>query len=148
MPDLKMPNVNKVTLAARLTRDPEMKHTNSGHSICSLGLASSRKYKTAGGEQREETLFINCKVWAKSGEWCAEHLKKGYPVYVEARLTMNEWTNAGGETKRIIELNADNVQALTWENSNGNNLAGGGERPVAAIQQSNEPAYDDDDMPF
>lgn len=147
MPDLKFPSINKVTISARLTRDPEMKHTASGHSICSMGLASSRKYNTASGEPREETLFINCKVWAKSGEWCAEHLKKGYPVYVEARLCMNEWTTAEGETKRIIELNADNVQALTWENTNGNNLAGGGERPVAAIRQTNEPEGGDD-LPF
>ena len=143
MADLRLPNINKVTIAARLTRDPEMKNTKSGINICSLGLAQSRKYKTKAGEEREDTVFINCTVWDRSGVWCSENLKKGDPVYVEARLSMNEWTTAEGDTRRIIELNANDVQALSWREQ----LAGGGERPKAAIRQVEEPASDDD-MPF
>ncbi len=149
MSDLKLPNINKVTIAGNLTRDPELKHTAGGHSICTLGIAYNNKYKTASGDLREETVYINCKVWAKSGEWCAEHLKKGYPVYVEARLSMNEWQDKeSGATRRTIELNADRVQALTWENSNGNNLAGGGERPREVVSGEVSEPIPEDDIPF
>ena len=68
MSDLRMPDLNKVSLAGRLTRDPELRYIPSGTAVCELGLAVSRKYRTKEGEQREWTLFINVKCWGKKAE--------------------------------------------------------------------------------
>ena len=143
MADLKMPKINKVMMAGRLTRNPEVRDVG-GTKLCKLGMAVSDKYKTKSGEEKEETVFINVTVWGGGAEYCGKYLKKGYPVLVTGSITQNEWQDAtSGETKRVLEIKADmygGVQQLTFENSN----AGGGE-------QKDEPEVDNvagDELPF
>ena len=126
MADLRMPDINHVTLAGRLTRDPELRYIASGSAVCKLGLAVSRKYKTKSGETREETLFVNVTVWGPSGEWCGEHMKKGAPVLVEGSLKSNEWEDKNtGQKRTAIDINANRVQSLAWEDR-GDQQGGGG----------------------
>ena len=137
--ELKMPDINTVMIAARLTRDPELKALPGGASVCKLGVAHNKRFKTATGEDREETVFLNVTAWAKQGEWCAEHLKQGYPVIITGRLSQNSWTDkTSGENKTVTEITAHSVQSLTWDGSRGNTSAGGGEH---------EP-IPEDDIPF
>ena len=70
-------NVNKVTLAGRLTRDPETRYTNSGTAITDMSLAVSRFYKTEAGETRDETDFIDVTAFGRSAEIIQKHLHKG-----------------------------------------------------------------------
>ena len=126
MSDLRMPDINKVSLAGRLTRDPELRYIASGTAVCKLGLAVSRKFKTKTGETREDTLFINVTVWGQSGEFCNEYMKKGTPVMVEGRLSSNEWEDKNtGQKRSTIEVTADRVQSLAWEDRGGQ--GGGGQ---------------------
>lgn len=137
--ELKIPDVNEVRLAGRLTRDPELKYIANGTALCKLGLAVNKKYTTKAGDKREETLFMNVTVWGKSAEWCVEHLKKGYPVLVSGRLTQNEW-ELDGEKRTSIEVNADRVQCLRWE-SNGRDYTNVQERTI-------EEPIPEDSIPF
>lgn len=141
MPDLKMPDINRVQIAGNLTRDPELIQTGSGKTVCKIGIAQNRKY----GE-REEVLYINATCWEKQAEWCGQHLKKGYPVYIEGRLRQNEWQDRqSGETRRTIEITADRIQQLSWEN-----IAGGGEpKPKPKKREVSDDDVDfGDDLPF
>jgi len=113
--NLRMPDMNRVTIAGHLTRDPELKHVGSGTALCKLGLACNRRYKLKDGEQREETLFINVTVWGKAAEYVAENLSKGRPVLVEGRLKSDEWEDKDtGKKRSAIEISADKVQSLDW----------------------------------
>ena len=144
MTDLRMPDLNKVYLAGRLTRDPELRYIQSGTALCKLGLAVSRKYKTKDGEQREDTLFINVTCWRGTAEYVGENFRKGRPVLIEGRLTSSEWEDKStGQKRTAIEINADRVQSLDWEDR------GGGARPSkpAAKSVSEEPVPEDD-IPF
>jgi len=141
MSDLRMPDINMVMEAGRLTRDPELQFIANGTALCKLGLAVSRKYKTKEGSPKEETLFVNVTVWGKSAEWVNGHIKKGYPVMVQGRLTSNEWEDkTTGQKRTAIEITADRVQQLNWDNLNGDSSSG-------SQGEIGEPSQEDD-IPF
>ena len=120
--ELKMPDMNKVMLAGRLTRDPELRFVQSGQALCKLGLAVSRKYKDKQGNPKEETLFINVICWNKTAEYVAENFRKGRPVIIEGKLKSDEWEDKNtGQNRTSIEVQADRVQAMDWEDKGDDN---------------------------
>lgn len=149
MSDFRMPDVNKVILAGRLTRDPELRYLPSGMAVCKLGLAVSRFYKSKDGEKREETMFINVTTWGKTAEYTNEYLRKGRPVLVEGQLRSNDFEDKSGQKRTVIEVNAERVQQLDWGDKAGGapSGGGGGGRPQPrTIEEPMPPA--DDDIPF
>lgn len=151
MSDFRMPDVNKVFLAGRLTRDPELRYLPSGMAVCKMGLAVSRFYKTKDGEKREETMFINVTTWGKTAEYNNEYLRKGRPVLVEGQLRSNEFEDKSGQKRTTIEITAERVQQLDWGDRPGGSGApsssGGGSKPAPrAIEEPIPPA--DEDIPF
>lgn len=142
MADLRMPDMNKVFLAGRLTRDPELRYIPSGTAVCKLGLAVSRKYRTKSGEQREETLFVDVTCWDKTAEFVGENFHKGRPIMIEGRLKMDEWEDKNtGQKRTKIEINADRVQSLDWEDR------GTAQTSKPAPRAIEEPVPEDD-IPF
>jgi single-strand DNA-binding protein len=142
MSDLRMPELNKVFLAGRLTRDPELRYLSSGTPLCRMGLAISRNYKTREGERREDTTFIDVVAWRGTAEYCGENLKKGRPIMVEGWLRMDEWEDKNtGQKRSKIEVQADRIQTLDWDSSGG----GAGSKP--APREIEEPVPEDD-VPF
>jgi len=154
MADLRMPDLNKVLLAARLTRDPEARVLPNGTALCKLGLAHSRKFRTKEGEQKEETLFINATCWGKTAEYVRDHYKKGRPVLVEGRLKFDEWEDkASGQKRSTIEITAERVEGLDWEDRGGagGGGGGGGSRGGGGRSSSSGPSDEpppEDDIPF
>lgn len=145
MSDLRMPDVNRVILVGRLTRDPELRYLPSGVAVCKLGIAVSRFTKTREGERREETMFMNVETWEKTAEYCGQHLKKGRPILVEGRLRSNDWEDKNtGQKRTSIEVRAERVQQLDWDESSGGG-AGATTRP--APREIEEPVPEDD-IPF
>lgn len=106
-----MPNLNKVFLMGHLTRDPEIRHTPKGTAVGDLGLAVNSSYKTADGQTKEETCFCSVVVWGRQAETCKEYLFKGSPVFVEGRLTLEQW-ESNGEKKMKTRVRAERVQFL------------------------------------
>lgn len=111
-----MASFNKCVLIGNLTRDPETRTTASSASVCSFGLAVSRKYRQ-GDETKEETCFVDISVWGKQGEACAKYLKKGSPVLVEGRLSYRQWETSEGQKRNKLEVVALDVQFLGGKNS-------------------------------
>ena len=144
MSDLRMPDLNRVFLAGRLTRDPELRYLPSGTPMCPMRIAVSRNFKTREGEQREETVFVDVVAWRGTAEYCGENLKKGRPIMVEGRLRANEWEDKNtGQKRSKIEVQADRIQTLDWDSDSGG--GGGSSRP--APREIEEPVPEDD-VPF
>jgi single-strand DNA-binding protein len=106
--------LNKVLLIANLTRDPEARRTNSGTSVCKLGLAVNRRYKDSHGNTKDDTTFIDCDVWGNSADFCRDYLRKGNRVMVEGRLKMDSWEDrTTGQKRSRLGVTAENVQNLS-----------------------------------
>ncbi|MDZ4859880.1 MAG: single-stranded DNA-binding protein [Candidatus Hydrogenedentes bacterium] len=152
MSDFRMPDVNKVFLAGRLTRDPELRYIPSGMAVCKLGLAVSRFYKSKDGEKREETMFINVTTWGKTAEFVNEYLRKGRPVMVEGNLRSNDFEDKTGQKRTVIEVTAERVQQLDWGDRSGGGGAGGesggsGSKPAPRTIEEPMPVAEED-IPF
>lgn len=96
-----MASLNKVFLIGNLTRDPEVRYIPSGTAVSDLRLAVNRKFRSASGEDREETCFVDVVVWGRQAETCGEYLSKGSPLLVEGRLQYDEWEKEGQRNSRI-----------------------------------------------
>lgn len=105
-----MSNFNKVILMGNLTKDPELRYTPQGIPVSELGLAVNREYKLQSGEKRKETLFIDVTVWRKQAELCCQYLRKGSPIFIEGRLTLDSWETQEGQKRTKIRVVADNFQ--------------------------------------
>ena len=103
---------NKVILLGNLTRDPELRHLDSGTAVARLGLAVNRSYSTRDGDRQEEVCFIDVDVWDRMAENCAEYLRQGSKVLVEGRLTFDQWETESGEKRSKHRVRAQSVQFL------------------------------------
>ncbi len=106
-----MASFNKVLLMGNLTRDPEVRYTPGGQAVADLRMAVSRRFRSADGQDREETCYVNVTVWAKQAETCGQYLKKGSPAFVEGRLKFDEWEKDGQKFNRLSVV-AERVQFL------------------------------------
>ena len=109
MPDLKIPDLNSVTVVGRLTRDPELRNLASGSTVCELGIAND-----TGFGDKKKTNWLNVVTWNKSAEWCAANLKKGAPILVEGRIETDEYETKAGEKRTKTKITAHRVQSLSW----------------------------------
>jgi single-strand DNA-binding protein len=152
-------NINRVVLTGNLTRDPELRSTQSGLSVCSLRIASNtRRKNNATGEWEDKPNFFDVTVWGAQGENCARFLAKGRPVAIDGRLEWREWEDReSGAKRQAVDIIADAVQFLGGREEG---QGGGGGftprsdvpvnqsdfQPVAAPAGNNGAA--DDDIPF
>ncbi len=107
-----MYSLNRATILGNCTRDPEMRQTASGQSVCSFGVATNRTWTDAAGQKQEAADFHNVVVWAKLAEICSQYLSKGKKVYVEGRLQTRQWDGQDGTKRTTTEIVAENVIIL------------------------------------
>lgn len=99
--------LNKGILMGRLTRDPELRHTQSGTAVCSFTLAIDRDRKDANGEK--QTDFIDCVAWNKQAEFVAQWFSKGMMTIVVGRIQSRKWQDQNGNNRTAIEINCEDV---------------------------------------
>lgn len=99
-----MRSVNKVILIGNLTRDPELRETETGQKVTTFGLATNRQWTTSGGEKKASAEFHECVAWANLAEICAKYLKKSKLVYVEGYLKTRSWETPEGVKKFKTEI--------------------------------------------
>ncbi|HVC85106.1 MAG TPA: single-stranded DNA-binding protein [Solirubrobacteraceae bacterium] len=108
-----MATINRVVLVGNLTRDPELRSTPNGSSLCRLRVACSTSWRNKDtGEFDERPNYFDVTVFGASGEACARFLTKGRPVAVDGRLEWHEWTTTEGENRQAVGILADSVQFL------------------------------------
>ncbi|MHC4982079.1 MAG: single-stranded DNA-binding protein [Planctomycetota bacterium] len=152
-----MANYNRVILMGNLTRDPQMSYLPSQTPVVEFGLAVNRRWRGQDNQQREETCFIDCRLFGKQAETFNQYMSKGRPVLVEGRLHFDTWEGKDGVKRskhRVI------VERFAFV---GAPPAGAGRQQPAAPRQAEEsrqpsledsepssPEPDDagDDIPF
>lgn len=139
--------LNKVFIMGRLTRDPELRRTQTGTAVASFTLAVDRDYKDKSSGERG-TDFIDCVAWRQAGEFISKYFTKGRMAVVEGRLQVRDWTDQHGNKRRSTAVVVDQVyfgdskkEAASEGNANERNL------PPAQQQEYNE-ADDDGELPF
>jgi single-strand DNA-binding protein len=150
-------NINRVVMTGNLTRDPEMRTTPSGTSVCSLRIASNTRRKDGSGNWVEKPNFFDVTVWGKQGENAAKYLAKGRPVALDGRLEWREWEDKEGNKRQAVDIIADSVQFLGSREGGGGSSSGssqaGGDgdfgAPAGGGGDFGVPAGgQDDDIPF
>lgn len=99
--------LNKIIIMGRLTRDPELRRTQSGTAVTSFSIACDRDFKSQSGEK--ETDFIDVVAWRNTAEFVSKYFAKGRMAVVEGRLQIRDWTDREGGKRRSAEVVADNV---------------------------------------
>lgn len=101
-------SINKATLVGNVTKDPEIKYTQSGKAVCSIDIATNRSVKKNDGYVDVPT-FHRAIVWEKLAEFIAKTLVKGDKVYVDGRIDHREYENKQGQKVRVTEIIAESV---------------------------------------
>ena len=99
--------LNKIFIMGRLTRDPELRRTQSGTAVTSFSLAVDRDFKSQSGEK--ETDFIDVVAWRSTAEFVSKYFTKGRMAVVEGRLQIRDWKDKDGNNRRSAEVVADNI---------------------------------------
>lgn len=146
--------MNKVILIGRLTRDPELRYTQSGSAVCNFTLAVDRPFTSQSGER--EADFIDIVVWNKAAENVAKYMAKGRQVAVDGRLQIRSYEANDGSRRWRSEVIANNVEFLgsTGGNQGGQNYGNQSYQQPKADNQGmddfigEEVVFSDDDLPF
>lgn len=162
-------DLNKAMIIGRLTRDPELKTTPAGVSVCQIGLATNFVYTNQQtGQKVENVEYHNVVLWRKLGEIASQYLKKGQRVYIEGRLQTRSWDDQQtGKKAYKTEIIADNMIMLDGGRGDGSSTggyaaagAGAGATAGGAAAPQSENAYEElptiqqgedinvDDIPF
>lgn len=99
--------LNRIIVMGRMTRDPELRRTNSGTAVASFTVVVDRDFKSQAGEKG--TDFIDVVVWRNTAEFVSKYFSKGRMAVVEGRLQLRDWTDKNGNKRRSAEIVADNV---------------------------------------
>jgi single-strand DNA-binding protein len=153
-------NINRVIITGNLTRDPELRSTNAGLSICKLGIAvNGRRKNPSTGDWEDKPNFFRVTVFGTQADRCNEYLRKGRPVAIDGRL---EWSQYEREGQKIesIDIIADSVQFLGSREDSGSSNGNGFSSSVRAAESdvpidsgdfqpaAVSPGAADDDIPF
>jgi single-strand DNA-binding protein len=115
-------SVNQVILLGNLTRDPELRQTPSGQSVCSFSLALNRAYKAQNGEWQEATDYIDIVAWGPLGERVSQYLSKGRRALVQGRIQSRSWEKDGQKHSKVEVLAND----VTFVDGRGEGSSEGG----------------------
>src|SRR3954463_15279855 len=105
-------NINRVVLTGNLTRDPELRSTQGGTSVCSLRIATNSRRKDASGTWVEKPNYFDVTVFGAQGDNCAQYLSKGRPVAVDGRLKWREYATQDGAKRQSVDIITESVQFL------------------------------------
>lgn len=154
-------SLNKVLLIGNLTRDPEMRYTNSGAPVVTFGMATNKSWKDSDGETKELAEFHNLVAWNKMAEICQQLLAKGMKVYIEGSLNTRSWEGDDGVTRYKTEIRVDEMILLDSKGKEGagieEDMQGGQEKKEApakeeAPEEESEESKEEDpleeDLPF
>ena len=128
---------NKVIMIGNLTRDIELKYIPSGAAVAKSAIATSHKYKTQTGEQKEEVCFLDFNVFGKQAEILNQYVRKGSKVMLEGRLVFEQWTAQDGSNRSRHSLRVENFKFLDSKSDSNNGGQQGGYNQGGQQPQNN-----------
>jgi single-strand DNA-binding protein len=143
---------NKIVLIGNLGRDPELRYTPQGDAVCDFSIAVNDRKRDKSGEYQDVTTWFRVTTWRKLAENASKYLAKGRQVYVEGRLTVDEWQDRDGKDRFTLGVTASEMQFLGG--NRGDEMSSGGDNvddfndstKSDASSAPSSPA--DDDIPF
>ncbi len=148
---------NKIIIVGNLGRDPELRYTPQGTAVCNLSVATTEKKRDKAGELQDVTTWFRVTLWRNQAENASKYLTKGSQVYVEGRLSVEEWTDREGGNRYTLEVQGTDMHFIGRSRSEGYSGDETGEAEFAGPSSrasSDEPAPQaaraaaDDDIPF
>ncbi len=156
---------NKVVLVGNLTRDVEVRYSQGGAAIGKVGIATSHKWKSQTGEQKEEVMFIDLTFFGRTAEIANQYLHKGSKVLIDGRLVLEQWTAQDGTKRSKHSITVESMKMLDSKGDNAGGGYNGGQQgggysqpaPSQAPAPQSEPApahqvpeidIDEDEIPF
>jgi single-strand DNA-binding protein len=156
-----MASYNKVILMGNLTRDIELRYTQSNQAVATIGLAVNRQFRTADGQMKEEVCFVDCDAWGKTAETMSKYLSKGRPVFIEGRLRLDQWQDKEGQKHSRLKVVIENFKFIDSKPGGAGDgpsprpvvrtAGNGAPAPAAAPTPADGPAYEpiqEEDIPF
>lgn len=143
--------MNKIFLIGNLTRDPELRTTPNGYTVCTFGLAVNRRRKVEG---QPEVDFFNVNAWRQLGETAAKYLSKGRKICVVGTLQIRTYDAADGTKRTVVDVEADDIEFLPNANQSGEGRPAGVPAATPAAPTGFAPAetgftqVDEDELPF
>jgi len=141
-----MANFNKVMLIGNLTRDPQLSYTPNQTAVVDFGLATNRRWTGQDGSQRDETCFVDCRMFGKRAEVVNKYCKKGNSLFVEGRLTFDSWEAQDGSKRSKLRVTVENFEFIGGGSGGGGQNQGG--QGAGAAYQGSQQQAGDDDIPF
>jgi len=138
-------DLNRVILIGRLTRDPELRQTNTGTAYCRFSIANNKNY-TVNGEKKEEVSFFNCVAWSGLADVIGKYFQKGKQIAIEGRLRQHTWEDQEGKKQSAVEVVVENFNFIGG--NSGNQSGDFNESDAGTPSPSTPPIMDDDDTPF
>lgn len=136
----RVPELNLIIVSGRLTRDPDIRMTQKGSTVCSFSIANNRSYMDPStNEWKDEVAYMSVTAFAGLADRLKERIKKGTPVIVEGRLVMSEFTDKAGQQRRELRITASRVQIVPTGASAQEAGASTSEEPTEIVE---------DDVPF
>lgn len=142
-----MSDINTVVVTGRITRDPELRHTQGGTAVANTGVAVERYRK----DDENEVSFFDLTIWSGFAELCEAKLRKGDKVTVEGRLNQQRWEAEDGSKRSKVEIVVNNMEGeFLYRKADGSDTPDrdGGEQTAMATEAPAAPADSDDDIPF
>lgn len=147
---------NKIILVGNLGRDPELRYTPQGVAVTDFSMATNERKRDKSGEYQDVPTWFRVTLWRNQAENASKYLKKGSPVYIEGRLSLEEWTDRDGNTRQTLAVQATEMHFLGSGARNNDDFAGDDTPQFAGPASSQSsgggsasaPAPLDDDIPF
>lgn len=141
---------NYITMVGNLVDEPDLRFTGNGAAVCSIRIASSRRFRDNDGNWQDgETTFMTINAWRSLGENMAESLRKGDRVVVMGRLRVRSYDDRDGQTRWVTEIEADEVApSLRFASAKLSKTGRGGESSRGGELTTVPPPPDMDDVPF
>lgn len=139
--------LNVVAIMGRMVKDPELKTTNSGKSVCSFRIANDSGYKDASGQS--QTNWLDVTAWGKTAEFVCKYFPKGALIAIEGRLQSRNYQDKSGNNRNAVEVVVNNVSfAGSKEPAQSQNVANRAVSAPVVANNEYEPIEDDGDLPF
>lgn len=139
--------LNVVAIMGRMVKDPELKTTNSGKSVCSFRIANDSGYKDASGQS--QTNWLDVTAWGKTAEFVCKYFPKGALIAIEGRLQSRNYQDKSGNNRNAVEVVVNNVSfAGNKKPAQSQNVANRAVSAPVAANNEYEPIEDDGDLPF
>ncbi|HMV87705.1 MAG TPA: single-stranded DNA-binding protein [Blastocatellia bacterium] len=147
-----MASFNKITIVGYLGRDPEIRYLPDGTAVCNFSIATTERRKDKAGEWQDITTWFKVTLWRQQAERANQYLSKGKQVFVEGRLTTQDWTDRDGNRRTSLEVTATDIHFLTprGEEGGASNFPSSSSSASSSKPTSMPPSGGDDDgdIPF